>query len=76
MSIMTLAPAAIGEPNDSWADGYLDGQIAAVTGLPSRRVHARISMAEQYDPVYAQAYSDGYLHATETNAAYFARQGN
>ncbi|PBC72329.1 MULTISPECIES: hypothetical protein [unclassified Streptomyces] len=56
-------------PDNSFEDGYLDGGLAALTGLPSRRAHARIAMAEQYDPLYAQGYSDGYLNTTAVNAA-------
>nr|WSX25507.1 hypothetical protein OG690_38130 [Streptomyces tubercidicus] len=49
--------------------GYLDGELAAITGLPARRAHARIAMAEPYDRLYAQGYSDGYLNATAVNNA-------
>lgn len=70
MTTMTIAPAATGEPYDSWADGYLDGQIDALTSFPGHLAEARASMADPYDPVYAQAYRDGYLNATATNAAY------
>ncbi|CAM5493534.1 MULTISPECIES: hypothetical protein [Streptomyces] len=58
-----------GTPDDSFEAGMLDGELAAMTGLNSRRAHARISMAEQYDPMYAQGYSDGYLNTTALNAA-------
>ncbi|MFE1767273.1 hypothetical protein ACFW81_24025 [Streptomyces angustmyceticus] len=56
-------------PDNSFDTGYLDGELAAITGLPSRRAHARIAMAEDHDPLYAQGYSDGYLNATAINAA-------
>ncbi|MGY5127367.1 hypothetical protein [Streptomyces nigrescens] len=49
--------------------GYLDGELAAITGLPARRAMARASMADQHDPLYAQGYADGYLNATAVNAA-------
>lgn len=56
-------------PDNSFDAGYLDGELAAITQLPSRRAHARISMAEPYDPMYAQGYADGYLNTTAVNAA-------
>lgn len=67
MSLMTTN--TYGSPDASFEAGYLDGELAAATGLPSRRAHARISMAEQHDPMYAEGYSDGYLHVTAINAA-------
>ncbi|MEU7435696.1 hypothetical protein AB0B07_33385 [Streptomyces sioyaensis] len=54
-------------PDNSFDAGYLDGELAAITGLTSRRAHARIAMAETYDRLYAQGYSDGYLNATAVN---------
>jgi len=54
---------------NTYDDGYTDGELAAITGLPSRRVHARASMADQYDALYAQGLIDGYLHQTQVNAA-------
>lgn len=70
MSILTIAPAAT-EPADdaSYQDGHSDGELAALTGLSSRRVHARASMADPHDPAYAQGLIDGYLHGTQINAA-------
>ncbi|MFH9426011.1 hypothetical protein [Streptomyces sp. NPDC017529] len=61
---------------DAFNAGFLDGELAAITKLPARQAHARISMAEQHDPLYAQGYSDGYLHATATNAALRVRGGS
>ncbi|NUS82735.1 MAG: hypothetical protein HOY75_08275 [Streptomyces sp.] len=70
MSILTIAPAAT-EPADgsSYNDGYTDGELAAITGLSSRRVHARAAMADQYDVLYAQGLIDGFLHAIQVNAS-------
>jgi hypothetical protein len=70
MSIQVPEPTVTG-PNSagSYSDGLLDGELAAVTGLSSRRVHARASMADQYDVLYAQGLIDGYLHAIQVNAA-------
>ena len=63
MSILPLAYAATGNggPN-SYNAGYTDGEFAALEQLSSRRAHARAAMADQYDPLYAQGYIDGYLH--------------
>jgi hypothetical protein len=47
---------------NSYNDGYTDGELAAITHLSSRRIHARASMADPYDPLYAQGLIDGYLH--------------
>jgi hypothetical protein len=59
---------------NSYDDGYTDGELAAITHLPSRRVHARAAMADPYDPLYAQGLIDGYLHATAVNAALTNKQ--
>ena len=70
MTIQIPEIPAIGpDSGDSYNDGYTDGELAAITKLSSRRVHARASMADQYDPLYAQGYIDGYLHAIQVNAA-------
>jgi len=71
MSLMTIAPAAADDeqPKTSYDAGLLDGELAAVSRLPSRRAHAIASMADQYDPLYAQGYIDGFLHQTDVNAA-------
>jgi hypothetical protein len=76
MTTMTIAPAGLGDeqPKTSYDAGLLDGQLAAVTRLPSRRAHAIASMADQYDPLYAQGYIDGYLHQTNVNAAHRYQQ--
>jgi hypothetical protein len=72
MSLMTIAPAGTDDeqPNTSYNAGLLDGELAAVSRLSSRRAHAIAAMADQYDPLYAQGYIDGYLHQTEVNAAH------
>jgi hypothetical protein len=64
MTTMTIAPANTGPGDDenSYNAGYTEGELAAITQLPARRVLARAAMAEQYDPLWAQGYSDGYLH--------------
>jgi len=71
MTTMTFAPADTDDeqPKTSYDAGMEDGQFAAVTRLSSRRAHAIASMADQYDPLYAQGYIDGFLHQTEVNAA-------
>ena len=67
MSLTSPEPTALsGNPYD---DGLLDGELAAITGLSSARVHARASMADPHDPLYAQGLIDGYLHAIQVNAA-------
>jgi hypothetical protein len=70
MSLMTLAPATTGDQPEpgSYEQGYLDGQLAALTRLSSRRAHARAAMAQPYDPAYAEGYLDGFDHQTDLNA--------
>lgn len=70
MSLMTLAPANTGDENKptSYDQGYLDGRLAAVDRLSSRRAHARAAMARPYDPDYADGYLDGFDHQTDINA--------
>jgi hypothetical protein len=70
MTTMTIAPATTGEPRKtSYDHGLIDGALAAITRLSSRRVHARAAMADQYDVLYAQGLIDGYLHQIQVNAA-------
>lgn len=70
MSVMTPEPTTIRpDDNDSYQQGYTDGELAALTRLPSRRAHARAAMAHPYDPNYAAGYTDGYLDQTAQNAA-------
>jgi len=66
MSI-TLPESFAGNPNGdaSYNDGQIDGELAAITGLSSARVHARASMAHPHDPEYAAGYIDGYLAEIE-----------
>lgn len=69
MSITIPEPTAANPAGDSYKDGYTDGELAAITKLPARRVHARASMADPYDTLYAQGLVDGFLHAIQVNAA-------
>lgn len=71
MTTMTIAPADTGDeqPKTSYDAGLQDGELAAITKLPARRAMAIASMADQYDPLYAQGYSDGYLNGIQLNAA-------
>jgi hypothetical protein len=76
MSLMTFNtnPAGAAD-NNSYNDGLIDGELAAITKLPARRAMARAAMADQYDPLYAQGYADGYLHAIAVNTAHAQKQG-
>ena len=66
MSLMSTEPTPT-NPGDgnSYNDGYTDGELAAITNLSSRRVHARASMADPYDPHYAQGLIDGYRYSAQ-----------
>lgn len=76
MTIATIAPAGLDDeqPKTSYDQGLQDGELAAVTKLPARRALAIASMADQYDPLYAQGYGDGYLHGIQINAAHAQRE--
>lgn len=76
MTTMTFAPADTGDeqPKTSYDIGLEDGELAAITKLPARRAMAIASMADQYDPLYAQGYSDGYLHGIQVTFARAQKQ--
>ncbi|MER6092501.1 hypothetical protein [Streptomyces bluensis] len=76
MTTMTIAPGNTGDeqPKTSYDQGLIDGELAALTKLPARRAIARAAMAEQYDPLYAQGYSDGYLAGIQRNYAYAQKE--
>lgn len=75
MSILTIAAAAT-EPADSnsYDAGYFDGELDALAKAPSALVHDRASMADLYDPLWAQGYIDGYLHQIQVTAALAEKQ--
>jgi hypothetical protein len=62
-----------GDGTDSFTTGYLDGEIAAETGMDGHRATAIADMAEEHDAAYATGYYEGYWarHAvlTLTNQA-------
>lgn len=75
MSITLPEPLAGNPAGDpSYNAGELDGELAAITGLPSDRVHARAAMAHPYDPDYAAGLVDGYLAEIERAYAYAERE--
>ena len=68
----TLAPAhtLLGPGGStSYETGYLDGRLAATDKTPSSIVLSRATTADQYDPLWAQGYNDGYLDQTTLHAA-------
>lgn len=69
MSLMNPETTNTPADDNSYNDGYTDGELAAITKLPARRAHARAAMAEQYDFAYATGYIDGYLHQIQVTAA-------
>ncbi|MFD8777473.1 hypothetical protein [Streptomyces sp. NPDC059916] len=75
MSIQTIAPIGTDEPGENaYNDGYLDGELDAMTKLPAHLVMDRASMADAYDPLWAQGYADGYLDTIARNAALQERE--
>jgi hypothetical protein len=59
MTTMSLALNDTGGA-DSFETGFLDGEIAAETGLSSQRATAIADMAEDHDPMYAIGYCEGF----------------
>jgi hypothetical protein len=67
---MTFAPADNGSGDDnSYNVGYFDGELDAISKLPAAMATDRAAMAEQYDPLWTQGYSDGYLHQIQVTYA-------
>jgi hypothetical protein len=46
--------------NASFTTGYLDGEIAAETGLDPHRATAIADMADDHDPQYGTGYYEGF----------------
>lgn len=57
-TITSFQPADHADPQ-----GYRDGELAAITGLPTVRAQAITAMAADHDTAYADAYWHGYLAA-------------
>lgn len=64
----TTAPTQPGDDN-SYDAGYFDGELDAISKLPATMATDRASMADPYDPLWAQGYSDGYLHQIQVTYA-------
>ncbi|MGW0948476.1 hypothetical protein ACWD4O_38800 [Streptomyces sp. NPDC002623] len=76
MSITIPEPAAANASNgDSYDAGYLDGELDAISKLPAAEATARASMADPYDPLWAQGYADGYLNEIQATYALAQEQG-
>ncbi len=70
MSITTFATTPTSPGNDdSYNAGYFDGELDAISKLPARTAMARVSMADQYDQLWADGYADGYLHQIQVTYA-------
>lgn len=70
MSLMTPETTAASPGGDNAYDaGYFDGELDALSNLPAAMATDRASMADQYDPLWAQGYSDGYLAQIEITYA-------
>ncbi len=69
MSLMTFTDAATGPHGNSFDQGYFDGELDAISKAPSALVHARASMADEHDPMWAQGYIEGYLHQIQVTHA-------
>lgn len=62
MTTMTIAANNTPNGDDSYNAGYFDGELDAISKLPAAEATARASMADPYDPLWAQGYADGYLN--------------
>ena len=70
MTTHSIETAPIGpDDSNSYDQGYFDGELDAISKLPARMAHDRAAMAEQYDPLWAQGYSDGFLHQIQVTYA-------
>jgi hypothetical protein len=70
MTTMTIAPADNNSSDDnSYNAGYFDGELDAISKLPAAMANDRASMADAYDPLWAQGYADGYLHQIQVTYA-------
>lgn len=68
MSILSIESATTDPAESAYNAGYFDGELDAISKLPAATATDRASMAEQYDPQWAQGYTDGYL--AQIQAAY------
>ncbi|MDX2986439.1 hypothetical protein [Streptomyces caniscabiei] len=70
MTTMTITPAN-GSPSNgnSYNAGYFDGELDAISKLPAALATNRASMADAYDPIWAQGYADGYLNQIQVTYA-------
>jgi hypothetical protein len=69
MSLMTITPANGDHADNSYDAGYFDGELDAISKLPAALATNRASMADPYDPIWAQGYADGYLHQIQVTYA-------
>ncbi|MEW2266909.1 hypothetical protein [Streptomyces sp. NPDC047868] len=74
MTTMTFAPAATEPGDNAYNAGYTDGELDAATKLPAAMATTRASLADQYDPLWAQGYADGYLDEIQRNHAYSQKE--
>lgn len=69
MTTMTITPHNTPNGDDSYNAGYFDGELDAISKLPAIQAHARASMADPHDPLWAQGYADGYLNQIQVTYA-------
>lgn len=74
MTMQISEPTAMNPADDSYNAGYFDGELDAISKLPARTAMARVSMADQYDQLWADGYADGYLHQIQVTYALARKQ--
>lgn len=76
MTAMTVHTSQSRPDNDaSYEAGFLDGELDAISKLPAALATARASMAALHDPMWAQGYDDGFLHAIALNYGQHQQEG-
>lgn len=69
MSITTFETTNTPPAGNSYEDGYFDGELDAISKLPAHTAMNRVAMADQYDPLWADGYADGFLHQIQVTYA-------
>ena len=69
MSLMTFESATTPSGDNPYDAGYFDGELDAIAKLPSVTAHDRAAMADEYAPLWAQGYIDGFQHQIQVTYA-------
>lgn len=68
MTVMTVHTSQTPPANDdAYQTGFLDGELDAISKLPAELHTVRASWGDLHDPMWAEGYSDGFIHALAFN---------